>query len=65
MGSSQSFEGLAMRWIRDYDANYLRDRSVVSAFAGYASVEEDPDPTSAVGDQVENVRAVKINLSGS
>jgi hypothetical protein len=65
MGSSQSFEGLAMRWIRDYDPNYLRDRSVVSAFAGYASVEEDPDPASAVGDQVENVRAVKINLSGS
>jgi hypothetical protein len=65
MGSSQSFEGLAMRWIRDYDANYLRDRSVVSAFAGYASVEEDPDPTNTVGDQVENVRAVKINLSGS
>lgn len=65
MGSSQSFEGLAMRWIRDYDPNYLRDRSVVSAFAGYASVEEDPDPNSAVGDQAENVRAVKINLSGS
>jgi hypothetical protein len=65
MGSSQSFEGLAMRWIRDYDPNYLRDRSVVSAFAGYASVEEDPDPTASVGDQVENVRAIKINLSGS
>jgi hypothetical protein len=65
MGASQSYEGLAMRWIRDYDANYLRDRSVVSAFAGYASVEEDPDPSSAVGDQLENVRAVKIDLSGS
>ena len=65
MGSSQTFEGLSMRWIRDYDPNYLRDRSVVSAFAGYASVEEDPDPASDVGDQVENVRAVKINLSGS
>jgi hypothetical protein len=65
MGSSQNFEGLAMRWIRDYDPSYLRDRSVVSSFAGYASVEEDPDPASDVGDQLENVRAVKINLSGS
>lgn len=64
-GSSQSFEGLGMRWIRDYDPRYMRDRSVVSAFAGYASVEEDPDRTNTVGDQLENIRAVKIKLSGS
>lgn len=64
-GSSQNYNGLAMRWIRDYDPSYLRDRSVVSSFAGYASVEEDPDRTNTVGDQVENIRAVKIALSGS
>lgn len=64
-GSSQNYEGLAMRWIRDYDPNYLRDRSVVSSFAGYASVEEDPDRTNTVGDQLENIRAIKISLSGS
>lgn len=64
-GSTQTFEGLAMRWIQDYDTSYLRDRSVVSAFAGAASVEEDPDPSHEVGDQVENVRAIKIDLSGS
>lgn len=65
MGATTSLDGLAMRWIRDYDPNYLRDRSVVSAFAGYASVEDDPDRTNAVGDQLENIRAVKIKLSGS
>lgn len=54
-GASESEAGLAMRWIRDYDPNYLRDRAVVSAFAGAASVEEDG----------ENNRLVKINPSGS
>ncbi len=60
-GSSQSFEGLAMRWIRDYDPRYLRDRSVVSAFAGAGSTEDYKvnDPAG------ENVRAVKIALTGS
>lgn len=29
--------GLAMRWIRDYDVNFARDRSFVSAFAGASS----------------------------
>lgn len=54
-GASESVAGLAMRWIRDYDPNYLRDRAVVSAFAGAASVEEDG----------ENNRLVKINMAGS
>ena len=31
----------------------------------YASVEDDPDRTNTVGDQLENIRAVKIALSGS
>lgn len=54
-GASETLEGLAMRWIRDYDPNYLRDRSVVSAFAGASSVEEDG----------ENLRLVKINMAAS
>jgi len=54
-GASESYAGLAMRWIRDYDPSYLRDRSVVSSFAGAASVEEDG----------ENMRLVKINMAGS
>jgi hypothetical protein len=54
-GASEASDGLAMRWIRDYDPNYLRDRSVVSSFAGAASVEEDG----------ENMRLVKINMAAS
>lgn len=29
-----SRNGFAVRWIQDYDANYLRDRSIVSSFLG-------------------------------
>lgn len=72
-GATMTFDSLAMRWIRDYDSDYLRDRSVYSSFAGAASVEDGRDLTSDVdagfGELTdENVRAVRINftpLSGS
>ena len=55
-GSRMADNGLAMRWIRDYDALYLRDRSVVSSFAGCTSVEDDG---------TNNVRAVKLNFEAT
>lgn len=55
-GSRMAQAGLAMRWIKDYDALYLRDRSVVSSFAGCSSVEDDG---------TNNVRAVRINFQGA
>jgi hypothetical protein len=54
-GSSASNGGLAMRWIRDYEANRLRDRSVVGAYAG----------TRTVLDGGDLVRSVQIVASGS
>ncbi len=54
-GSRDSYGGLALRWIRDYEAMKLRDRSVVSSFAGCTSVEDDG---------TNNVRAVKILFNG-
>lgn len=62
-GESQSYNGLAMRWIRDYDAMYLRDRSVVSSFAGAASVNDERDASGALTGR--NVRAVKIEMGAS
>lgn len=35
--------GLAMRWIQDYDANFLRDRSIVSTFMGMNEVRDERD----------------------
>jgi hypothetical protein len=53
-GNSQAFQNLSLRWIRDYDATQLQDRSVVNSFAGYAAVS-DPD--------VGFVRGVQIKLT--
>jgi hypothetical protein len=52
-GARDSDSGVALRWIRDYEALKLRDRSVISTFAGCTSVEDDGST---------NVRAVKINF---
>ena len=69
-GAGLVFEGLAMRWIRDYDPNWLQDRSVFSAFAGAASIEDgrdlDPESSADFGALTdENVRAVLIEFNGS
>jgi len=54
-GASQTYSGYAVRWLRDYDALYLRDRSVVSTFIGCSSVNDGRDDQEG-----ENVRAVKL-----
>jgi hypothetical protein len=63
-GQSMSDSGIAMRWIRDYDAARLRDRSVLNTFVGTAVVR---DNTAAADDpeNLELVRAVKLQLAGS
>ncbi|MFE7106636.1 P22 phage major capsid protein family protein [Streptomyces sp. NPDC057575] len=63
-GQSMSDQGIAMRWIRDYDPMRLRDRSVLNTFVGSAVVR---DNTAAAGDpeNLELVRAVKLTLAGS
>jgi hypothetical protein len=66
-GAVTMFEGLALRWIRDYDSNYLRDRSVYSSFAGAASVEDqrivDTEDVN-FGDLTGlNARAVEITFT--
>jgi hypothetical protein len=40
-GAQLSANGYAMRLIYDYDANYLRDRSVVSSFLGLNDVRDE------------------------
>lgn len=39
--ASESYAGLAMRWLRDYDADTLQDRSIVSAYAGVKLTSTD------------------------
>ena len=61
-GRSQVYNGYAVRWIRDYDPMYLRDRSVLSTFIGASSVNDGAQLTGPMRGQHddENVRIVKI-----
>lgn len=60
-GATLASDGFSLRWVRDYDSEYMQDRSVVDAFAGAISVEDGRDPgTGALTGK--NVRAVKINF---
>ena len=40
-GSSQSYQGLALRWIMDYESDYLQDRSIVSTLVGAKVLDEN------------------------
>lgn len=53
-GAVASYNGLGLRWIKDYDPDYAQDRSFVSTFMGTKAVED-----------TTFVRAVKITTSGS
>lgn len=54
-GQSESYQGLAMRWLRDYDFSNVQDRSLVDAFTGTAHVEDDG----------AFVRAVRLEMAGT
>ena len=41
--SGISRRGISVRWIQDYDANYLRDRSIVSTFMGMNEIRDERD----------------------
>lgn len=60
-GATASHAGLSMRWIQDYDSDYLRDRSIYSSFFGF-SVVEDPEDYSDSGSEKSLKRAVKLSL---
>lgn len=40
-GAVKSANGLSVRWIQDYDPNYLRDRSICSFFAGVNQIRDE------------------------
>ena len=70
-GAKYSRNGWAARWIADYDANYLRDRSIVSTFLGVNDVRDERNADGTlVTDTVpgvtrKNVRVVKLNYTGA
>lgn len=46
-GARRAYQGYSLRVIRDYDANYLRDRSVISTFTGINSINDEYDRYTA------------------
>ncbi len=61
-GASQSFAGISMRWIKDYDASKLSDRSVLGTFMGITAVKDPVDITDPAGTQSMQ-RAVRIDMT--
>ncbi|MFD7738052.1 hypothetical protein [Kitasatospora sp. NPDC059800] len=69
-GATTSFEGIALRWIRDYDSLYLQDRSVVNTYNGFRSVTDilvgwdDAAEKEVISSQEHFVRGIKLTLDG-
>jgi hypothetical protein len=69
--SGISQDGVAMRWIKDYDATHLMERSIVNTWYGFRQVV-DPvvywdaaKKTEVVSDAEYGIRAVKLALDGT
>lgn len=57
-GAIKSYNGVSLRWLMDYSADYGTDRSVLTTYAG-ANATIDPHAANKV------VRAVKISVTGT
>jgi hypothetical protein len=70
-GGSAAHNGVALRWIQDYDANYLTDRSVVNTYKGFRSVKDqllgvDNGTDQAFVSEYEHfVRAIRLDLDAT
>ncbi|AXQ61067.1 major capsid protein [Streptomyces phage Hank144] len=69
-GGSASHNGVALRWLQDYDADHLTDRSVVNTYKGFRSVKDilvgtDAEGQSFVSANEHFVRAIKLDLDAT
>jgi hypothetical protein len=63
----RSYRGMGVRVLRDYDPNFLRDRSVVSTFTGISSVNDEylTDANGLVLDVDGNPQITDKNVRGA
>ncbi|MEU5446890.1 MULTISPECIES: hypothetical protein [Streptomyces] len=68
-GASASYNGVALRWIRDYDSTRLMDRSIVNTYKGFRTVSDfligrdNANPSQGFVSEHEHfVRAIKLDL---
>lgn len=70
-GASASYNGVALRWIRDYDSLKFQDRSIFNTYKGFRHVSDDligRDATTSqayVSSYEHFVRAIQIELDGT
>jgi hypothetical protein len=70
-GATAAYNGVALRWLRDYELTKTRERSLVSTFAGFRHVDDVligmDQATGArfVSTHVHFVRAIKLVLDGT
>ncbi len=68
-GQAMRHEDVSLRWVRDYAANVMTDRSVLSTFVGTAEIDDGVQPDTVGGTananagDPYNARAVKITLT--
>lgn len=73
--ATMSYEGIALRWLRQYNAAKLQEQSVVNTFYGFNTVKDplaywDATLNGGLGSMVVTpseylVRAIKLKLDGS
>lgn len=69
-GASASHEGVAIRWIRDYDSTRFQDRSIFNTYKGFRHVDDVLVGTDAQGQAFVStanhfVRAVHVTLGAA
>jgi hypothetical protein len=74
VASASSPNGFATRWLTDYDADHLTDRSVVNTYVGFRAIK-DPVVTYGTVAGLANqaivspgeylIRAIKVDLAGA
>jgi hypothetical protein len=69
-GATGSHNGVAIRWIRDYDSLKFQDRSIFNTYKGFRHVDDPLVGTDATGQSFVStanhfVRAVKVTLGAA
>ncbi|GAA0967422.1 hypothetical protein [Actinocorallia libanotica] len=70
-GAGASHNGIALRWIRDYDSQYLVERSVVNAYKGFHTIKDvlvgrdEVTKQSFVSETQHFVRAIRLDLDAT
>lgn len=70
-GATTSFEGVSLRWMRDYAIEETRDRSLVDCYYGFRAIKDvlvgwdEANKTEVISTGEHFVRGIKLMLDGA